>query len=882
MQSEPRFPMNPRTCSLSVLALGLPMTLALVPPPAAAAAFISEPETLIYGRILNRENPNLEQRVVEGELRWTIRQADGSTIHLAGEIDVMDGGNYSYLLRVPHQALMIGQEASPLTLPLGLSPVAASSVTITVDGRPAGILPPASSELELDQLLRAGAWRLDLEINAPSADSDGDGMPDWWEDQHGLDKQDGDDALVDLNGNGLHNLGEYLAGSDPVRDPAEPELQTREVIAYAGASSIFLLETADADSAPADLVYTLESVPGSGALRLRNAAELPAETAPELGVGDTFTQADLNSGRLVFGASSPDEPGAFAVSVRDEDPAHPPSRGEILIRRFDPPSGMTAASPSESMRLEALRIARDHGALVADLGATSGRHQLAAPTAGLDAESSQQHAEAFGPELPHILIGGPADDILRGGVAADFIDGGAGADSLAGGAGADTFLVTGATAGDDVIEDFRPAEGDVLDLTGLLQGTSTSLADYVRIRRSGSDARVEISAAGTASGYDDAVILLRNTAIGPDDLADLYYDGNLRVDGVGLPPRVRVVAVGDAPSENGPVEGTFSILREGATEDSLIVQLELHGTATNGSDYPYVPPTIEIPAGAAGVEVIVRPYPDAVQEGAEVVLLRLVGSGDYLLAGESEAELIIEDLKPQLSVEVLDGIAAADVGSPGALLMRRQGLTSNEVFVRFSLSGTAANGIDYRAVTPYLTMAAGQTTRVIEFQPTEGVEFGGAEAKSIRMTITPDPAYALRVPSAMVALVPGELDYPGWLAASGLEEGGDGTADALRLRYGFGPGESGGAAAFPRPEVRDGHLVLSFRRKPAIGDYLYRVEYSNDFTTWFTGPDWAEDITFHVAPDDPAAAVYRSVKPISEADVAAMRVRLVPTSQATE
>lgn len=46
-------------------------------------------------------------------------------------------------------------------------------------------------------------------------DTDGDGMPDWWEIQHGLNPNDPGDANLDCDGDGATNLEEYLAGTDP-------------------------------------------------------------------------------------------------------------------------------------------------------------------------------------------------------------------------------------------------------------------------------------------------------------------------------------------------------------------------------------------------------------------------------------------------------------------------------------------------------------------------------------------------------------------------------------------------------------------------------------------------------------------------------------------
>lgn len=94
-------------------------------------------------------------------------------------------------------------------------------------------------------------------VSIKDLDTDGDGIPDWWELEHGLDPLDPTDAHIDHDGDGFTALEEYLAGTNP-RDPdSHPDPILRLRVATIRPVPFYLLFVGTSRFADGSLRYQL-------------------------------------------------------------------------------------------------------------------------------------------------------------------------------------------------------------------------------------------------------------------------------------------------------------------------------------------------------------------------------------------------------------------------------------------------------------------------------------------------------------------------------------------------------------------------------------------------------------------------------------------------
>ena len=285
--------------------------------------------------------------------------------------------------------------------------------------------------------------------------------------------------------------------------------------------------------------------------------------------------------------------------------------------------------------------------------------------------------------------------------------------------------------------------------------------------------------------------------------------------GGGLPV-VSIEATFAETSEPSPLirvrPGLFTLRRTGDASDPLRVWMRYSGTATSGADYSALPPIVEFPAGASSVELQVVAMQDERVEGDETVVAALTFSPLAVIPNyqidptHSEARVVIRDQPPApmpnvVSIVAIDPFAREGTSSAGLVdtatfVVTRTGNTNSPLLVRYALSGTASNSIDYEMLSGSLTIPAGERRARLLVKPLD--DRRSEPVETVVATLVEDDAL----------LADYEVGFPGRAAAI--------VVDNDRLRP-------------PCLRLPDGLFNFCL---PVLSGDCFRVEVTGDFKEW--------------------------------------------------
>jgi RHS repeat-associated protein len=205
-------------------------------------------------------------------------------------------------------------------------------------------------------------------------------------------------------------------------------------------------------------------------------------------------------------------------------------------------------------------------------------------------------------------------------------------------------------------------------------------------------------------------------------------------------PTVKLEAIDNSGSEQGPDNLTFRVTRDGPQFGVDIGSYAVNytiatglGMATNGVDYSTLSGTIAIPQGQLFANLVVSVIADTDQESSETVQLQLAASPSvYNIGTPSSASGTIAADRPTVTVEAIGSLTEDSVGTTAKFRFTRTGSTASSLTTSYQLSGTAAVSSDFTRVsggTPTsVTFASGSATADVEWQVVDDDLFEGTES----------------------------------------------------------------------------------------------------------------------------------------------------------
>jgi len=195
-------------------------------------------------------------------------------------------------------------------------------------------------------------------------------------------------------------------------------------------------------------------------------------------------------------------------------------------------------------------------------------------------------------------------------------------------------------------------------------------------------------------------------------------------------PTVSIAATTPSVPEAGPGTGVFTFTRLGSLSGALTVNFTRSGTATSGTDYTAIatPGSVTIPNGQASATLNVTPIQDTLNEGTETVIITLA-SGSYTIGSANTATVnILDDDRSTVNITATIANASETAGHPGQFTITRTAPTTASLTVNLSISGTATNGTDYTTIATTATIAAGQTSVLVNVSPIDDAITEGPES----------------------------------------------------------------------------------------------------------------------------------------------------------
>jgi len=934
-----------------------------------ALSALTEPDSIIYGKITNHYN-GYEQILYDGILNWQISRGN-ETFVFTTSLESLSDGKYSYKLAIPEKAAVMipnhlnGDNESNKLL-LGSTDRQYDHINITINGKNARIKEPGKAYMIASQRKRGQAMQLDLEMTDLPEDSDSDGMPDFWEELNGFNKNLADDALLDNDQDGWTSLEEFNKGTDPFVQNTVASLLPSGKVFYAAESekTLFSPDIFDSDTALEDILVSMADPPVCGNLIIKGQLNDQDSHNTIWNSGMSISARQIHDGWIHYAHSGDCAEDLFMIELWDQDTSHAAKSYSISVY-IKPLAEFTGENNASQWS----------GYVLSGKYSKTKYVKRTAPSGSIDqGEYEEQFINEYGRDEQYLFVGGQLNDELTGGHENDILFGGTGKDTLSGKSGSDIFIADNG----DIVTDFNRSEKDVIDISRLLVGKDRNLENYLFIENDGIHTRLKIDPEGNqnyvqeikllntllinADAYElwaDKQLITGNVrhelilyvqeinssgieTMGQDATARIYFSQSRLPQGMLIPITISGTAeyekdyqllakrynnetrqyelvniqsnipvqlkpgdshieihmspksdnikedietlnilfsenqefydiddnaaismtISDGPdvisientstqiSEENTSSEAFILKRTGALDDSLVVKMNIQGTAANGIDYQYIPSEWTMPANADRVTIDVIPYTDRfVENPHEIIDISIAQSDDYQVDSINNRSVMqITDLPIEIHLKTVNNIAERNWKIPAAVQLVRSTIVDTDISVQLKLTGSAINGRDFEWMSDTINFGAGLSTISLSIQPKASNSTDENNIKTLCLEILPQSPYVCGFSkTTTIYIIDEKLSFRDWAAGYFPENkenindimkqdpDADGISNFEEYAYGLEPDQWEGQQEKQKIHIENNHLTLEFGRSLITSGVNFQVEISEDLQHWQTG-----------------------------------------------
>ena len=171
-------------------------------------------------------------------------------------------------------------------------------------------------------------------------------------------------------------------------------------------------------------------------------------------------------------------------------------------------------------------------------------------------------------------------------------------------------------------------------------------------------------------------------------------------------------------NETGPANGLFTVSQSMQTGTPTVISYSVSGSATSGVDFTALSGTVTIPANTSSATISVPVLNDNLIEADETVTVTLnsITSGDPTVsigaANNATLNILDDDTGTVSIAATTNGNETGPVD--GRFTVTQSGVSSTATVIGYIVSGTAAQGTDFTALSGSVTIPAGSTTATID------------------------------------------------------------------------------------------------------------------------------------------------------------------------